>query len=200
MTTTDDASPRPALPEQLARAAVQKAITDALTDAQKAHRDTVFEAMLAAKKATASKSFNVEVDGEVVATATITDPKPKFVVQTVQSEAYDEFLDYMQEHYPTEVETVVQVRPAFLKTFLEKDLDVQAGEVFDTNTGEPVPGVKHVPAGDPTSWSLRFKKGEESKEQVLRSALAPEALAMLGLTPELELPTAEAEVELEKAS
>lgn len=192
MTTTVEAPPpRPHLPTMLAQAAVQKSITEALKKAADKHRDATFAAMLAAQEETDSKSFNVKVDGELVATATITEPQEKFVVQSVNTEAYDAFLDYMQETYPTEVETIVQVRPNFLKTFLEKQLIVtDAGEVFDTESGEVVPGVKHIPPADPTSWSLRFKNGEESKAHVLRTSLAPEALALLGLAPELEAPGA----------
>jgi hypothetical protein len=171
---------------------VQKAITDALIAAQKTHRDDTFADMLAAQTLTDAKSFNVKVDGEVVATATITEPKDKRIVSG-RSDHAEAFLDWVQENYPTEVETIVQVRENWLKSFLEtlevnlpeptEDNPEPDPELFDPNTGEAVPGTKLIPAAEPTTWSLRFKKGEESKAQILASSLPPDALVMLGITP-----------------
>jgi hypothetical protein len=184
MTTDTDAPPRPSLPEQLERAAIQAAILDALKKATDGHRDMVFADMMAAKQALDVKSFDVKLDGDVVATATIKEPSDRRIIQTVDTEAYEAYLDFMQEHYPSEVETIVQVRPNFEKQFLES-LTAVGEELFDPNTGLTVPGTKNIPAGDATSWTLTFKRATKDKasgkERVLAAALPPEAQALLGL-------------------
>lgn len=187
MTADTDASPRPSLPDQLERAAIQAAILDALKAAQSGHRQDVFADMLSAKAALGVKSFDVKLDGDVVATATIKEPTDRRIVQTSDTEAYEAFIDYVQEHYPSEVETIVQVRPAFQESFLDglEPGGVDNAELFDPKTGVAVPGTKNLPAGEPNSWSLVFKratKGKASgKERVLAAALPPEAMALLGI-------------------
>lgn len=58
------------------------------------------------------------------------------------------FLSWVREHYPSEVETVVRVRPAFAKAFTERCVIV-AGEVVDRETGEVVPFASITAEGDP---------------------------------------------------
>lgn len=104
--------------------------------------------------------------------ATLTDPKVKPDVADSQA-----FLAWVTKHYPGEVETVTQVRPAFTaKLFAEARVnsdDLAAGqtaELIHAGTGEFIPGLRAVrPDGN-----LQVRLTPEAKAR---------ARAALGLAP-----------------
>ena len=63
-------------------------------------------------------------------------------------------LAYVKDSHPTEVETTVRVRPAFVTALLDRviwNTDLQ--EFIDTATGEAVPGIAWSQPGDPyVTW------------------------------------------------
>lgn len=149
--------------DMLSRFASIDAFEKALGDFVKRERQTVFAAMAAKQDEDGTKSFNVMLDGEVAATATITDPQPRVVVKDEEA-----FTDWVMDHYPTEVETVPTVRPAFQKRFLDKLIDHDENGVFVKESGEEVPGLKHVPAGQATTFSTRWKSQDKKADMLDR--------------------------------
>lgn len=63
------------------------------------------------------------------------------------------FLDWVKDRYPTEVETIVRVRPAFLNLLLPSL--VERGDPPCTEEGEVIPGLTYNPGGSFSSLSIR---------------------------------------------
>jgi len=72
------------------------------------------------------------------------------------------FLAWVKENRPDEI--VEEVRPSYRKSVLEDRLVVLKGEVFDKETGEPVPWAELGPAGAPYPTWTSTAKQRESKE------------------------------------
>lgn len=113
---------------------------------------------------TGTKQIVVKADdGEEIATWSVTGTAAKDEITVTDEQAFE---DWVLRNHPTEVETVVQVRPAF-KDQLLKDLEHADGVFFSKATGEPVeiPGVefKHTPAGEPTGVKITWKPGTKAK-------------------------------------
>lgn len=87
-------------------------------------------------------------------------------------------LAWCKEHYPTEVHTVEQVRPAFVEKLKSASADV--GEGVDPATGNPLPFIK-VSTGDPYTTV----KLEKDAVDLIRQAWTSGAI---DLRPVLELP------------
>jgi hypothetical protein len=83
----------------------------------------------------------VKLDGELVGTVTLAEGRSTAKVTDPR-----ELLAWVKEHYPTEVVTVEQIRPAFLAKLLDVAKDAGFGVVPET--GDVVPGID-VGAGDP---------------------------------------------------
>lgn len=84
---------------------------------------------------------------------------------TVTDEA--KLIAWMREHYPTEVETVTVVRPAFLEKLRQSCRDACAPVAPDGETD--VPGITVTPASGP--GTPRVKPTDEGRERA-RSAVA----------------------------
>lgn len=170
----------PTLSDLAALVAAAKVMGDAVKERETAVRDRVLTNLLALNAEHGVKSIEVKIPGAgKVATLTLTEPSDKAIVADDKA-----FTAWIEENYPTEVEYVVQVRPAFAKTFLEKMVTIpdDGTEVLlaDTETGEvqTVPGLIVRRAGAPTSMSLRFEStGRAAVAQALDGTLAKALLA-----------------------
>jgi hypothetical protein len=70
----------------------------------------------------------------------------------------DALLTWVAEHYPSEVETIRRVRPAF-QPVLATWLVVAGGDVVNTVTGETIDFAYVIPAGEPyVSWPSSAKQ------------------------------------------
>ena len=78
------------------------------------------------------------------------------------------FTAWVAEHYPTEVETVTQVRPAFAGVLLSRAA-LDEGEVVEAREdgNRPLPGVRFVPGGEPKPVSLTVAKAAKEGLRVL---------------------------------
>jgi hypothetical protein len=64
-------------------------------------------------------------------------------------------LKWCQERYPSEVETLAQVRPAFLAALLQRSRGDAGGPVVDMATGELVPGLAVRAGGVAKALTIR---------------------------------------------
>jgi hypothetical protein len=165
------------LKDDAATVAVLKALRDTVDVQYQAARLRVLEGLRTARAELGLKSTRVTLpDGTLVGTITLVDPSPAVVV-----EDDDAFTAWVAEHYPTEVQTRVEVRASWKKEFLAR-LDASSDLVGDPRTGEVISGLKSVP-GDPRSFSLRLVPGgtEEVTAAWRRGVLdVPEMLAVDG--------------------
>lgn len=82
---------------------------------------------------------------------TVTLPVSK---ETAYVAAPQAFIEWCMQRYPSEVETVVQLRPAFQAALLQR-LHLEGDSAVDPATGEEVPGLAVRPGGTPKSLSIR---------------------------------------------
>jgi hypothetical protein len=123
------------------------------------------EALAAAAK-TAAADHRAELNAEAAAEfeqegtaptwrlsdlGTITLPVSK---ETAYVAAPQAFVDWCMLRYPSEVETIAQVRPAFQAALFAR-LHLEGESAVDTATGEEVPGLAVRPGGIPKSLSIR---------------------------------------------
>lgn len=166
----------------------------AMTDYVKKHRrPEMFDALMEAFRE-GHKTSNVRMDGETVATATVTEPQGKVTVTDTEA-----FTAWVETHFPTETTPVfkVEVNSAFQKQLLESYTEPadkkKEGEVYVKETsktadvvGQSVPGLTYTPPGDPTSFSLRWKNKEAkaaAMEKVME-AVAPHLAPILASSPD----------------
>lgn len=149
------------LRDDATRVAVLKALRDTVDAEYEAARLRVLAGLRAARAELGLKSMRVTLpDDTAVATITLVDPKPAVVVVDERA-----FTTWVAEHYPTEVETRVQVRSSWQRRFVS-GLDASSGPV-DPRTGEVVPGLAALPAPEPRSFSLRPLPG--GTEEITRA-------------------------------
>jgi len=76
--------------------------------------------------------------------------------------AFDDaaLLAWVQENHPTEVETIVRVRPSFEKVLRDRFVIVKGDTVVDTQTGEVVEFATVTAGGDPY---ITFPSSKEQK-------------------------------------
>jgi hypothetical protein len=149
------------------------ALKDAVNDALAAARARNQIAMNTQYKANKSDRKVVTLNGTKLATATLTIPADTC---TVASSGELDYLEWVRDNHPGEIELVpakVRVREAFRKNHLktlrivrEEIKDPETGDTVrvdlkavDPETGEVVPGVVVLPAGEPTSFRLSFADG-----------------------------------------
>ncbi len=82
---------------------------------------------------------------------TITLPVSKETAYVADPQA---FVDWCTLRYPSEVETIAQLRPAFQAALLAR-LHLEGSSAVDTATGEEVPGLAVRPGGVPKSLTIR---------------------------------------------
>lgn len=87
------------------------------------------------------------------------------------------FVEWCTLRYPSEVETIAQLRPAFQAALLAR-LHLEGSSAVDPATGEEVPGLAVRPGGIPKSLSIRPSAEAavvfaEAGRQMLEGLLAP---------------------------
>ncbi|MFB6630054.1 hypothetical protein ACFCWY_09170 [Streptomyces sp. NPDC056362] len=125
----------------------------------------------------------VEIDGQEVGRYTVNTSKAKFAVTD-----QDAFLAFAEER--DEVDYVTVPKKSFVNALLKRARrDPETGIVFDSGTGEPLPGVSFVPGGEATgnvTWTWTTFQGEQvGKEVVYAAGRNGRLKALLGEMPEL---------------
>lgn len=149
-----------------------------------ATRDPLVEDYLATKKPT----LVVEIDGEDVGHYTVNLTKDRFEVDNeAEFDAYAEAKG--------EIEIVIRRRPPFEDAVLaHAQRDPETDTIFDSRSGEVIPGLKYLPGGKPTgtvTWTWKKFKGRAIGKAVLLAAYKRGRLdELLRKTPEL-LPKAQ---------
>jgi hypothetical protein len=138
------------LKDEAATLFVLKTLRDTIDAEYRAARRRVLDQLCAARDELGLKSTSVTLpDGMPVATITLVDPVPGVVVADETA-----FAGWTARHYPGEVQTRIRVRESWQRAFLS-ELDPTGDPVADPRTGEPVAGVRAVPASVPRSFALR---------------------------------------------
>lgn len=153
-TTVPEASQAPTIAQRTERLAKMTAFQTALKTQIDLERAATEAAMLDEFYGdSGSKSFNARVNGETVAQFTLKETK-----DAVRVTDEDALLDWVFENAPSEVETITQVRPAFLAALLKRvQGDADTG-VFDPETGAEVPGLTYTPGGEVSGFGTSWKK------------------------------------------
>lgn len=170
------------------RAAVMKAISDALKAEVDAGRGELMAELLDLYDATGAKSLDVKVGDVKVASIPLSIPKAGIAVK--DQAAFTAFVD---SNYPQAVivpPTSKQVAAAWQEAYL-KECVIDGGEVIDPNTGEVVPGLEHKEAGRPKTFSIRFEKtGREAIAAAWQDGRLGELMPGIAPTAPLVLPEA----------
>lgn len=149
-----------------------------------APRDPLVEDYLATKK----PELVVEIDGEKVGHYKVNVTKDRFEVE--DDAAFDAYAEEKGE-----IEIVIVRRQSFETAVLaHAQRDPETGTIFDSRSGELIPGLKFVPGGKPTgtvTWTWNKYKGQPIGKGVLLAAYKRGRLdEYLKETPEL-LPKAQ---------
>jgi hypothetical protein len=150
------------LKEDATTVAVLKALRDIIDAEYEAARQRIFVGLCEARDKVGLKSIRVTLpDDTLVATVTLVDPKPAVVLADEGA-----FLAWVGEHYPSEIETLVRVRPAWQREFIS-GLDASSDPVVDPHTGETTKGLEARPASEPRSFALRSLPG--GTQEIIRA-------------------------------
>lgn len=174
--TTENTPDRP-LPEETGEFGKLLLLEAAVKSYVAERRKALFARMRDEQQRTGGKAFSHNYATKAGVTFTVRDADDKIIVKDP-----DALLAWVEDNAPSEIETVFQVRPAFQESLLKRVKGTDTG-VFDPETGGEVPGLKYVPAGDPTSFNTAWKgDGKEVAFQEVLSALAGTgAGALLGI-------------------
>ena len=136
--------------------AALKAIRDLVDGQDKALRADATAAYIEAYTTDGIKSLDVRWEGEKVATATLSIPKP--VPASVGDRAA--FTRWVKANHPEAVEEVVtlEVDPRFEAALLDT-VQFREGQTFDCETGELVSGIRPPHTPEPKSYSIKFADG-----------------------------------------
>lgn len=185
--TTPDNNPAPTLAELSSRFGSIQAFETEFKKWVNEQRADLYKQMLAAREATggAMKSVQGKYGDGLEVTYSLKGSSEKFAVDDE-----DKLIEWVEEHFPSEIKTTTHVRPAFLTQLLEKMLDGVDGEAFVKDTtaaqqakvvGEQVPGVKHTPANDdPTGFNTSWKGGNKAKAAALAALASAPVGELLG--------------------
>ncbi|MFD9190436.1 hypothetical protein ACFWCA_19660 [Streptomyces phaeochromogenes] len=127
----------------------------------------------------------VQIDGRPVGRYKVALTQPRFVIDPDNSAAFDEYAEQLGE-----VDVIVTPKPSFVTAMCKRaELDPETGDVFDSETGEIIPGLKFLPGGEPTgvvsfTWET-FKKRPVGKEALLAAHQRGDLNHLLRETPEL---------------
>ena len=161
------------LPQQLSVLAILETRSKVEVAGLKSARPGLLAEMVADFKETGSKTRVLKADGKRLGTATLNEVGDKASVSNK-----DAYRDWVEEHYPTEVEYVAVVKEAFAKKHVDpkrlervEDPD-NPGEflVFDKILGIPVDGVTISPGADKDPESFTIRMTAEEKELALAIA------------------------------
>jgi hypothetical protein len=154
------------LKDDAARAAVLKALLDAVTAEYKAVNARVSARLLEEKQRTGTKQIAAEIDGTPVASIAWITPE---ATPSVADPAA--FAAWVAKHHPHQVERefVTTVRPAFAKAILAEVEAAGRPQWCDKETGElhDVPGIKFIGKAAHARLSFRKSGGREvGREQI----------------------------------
>ena len=157
------------LREQNLTFAFLKAVADAVEAELRRMRDDHTATLVEEWREEGSKSWNVRLPGgPKVATITLSEPK---ATSTVVDEVA--FLEWCEANRSDAVETATtpaipaveavparsyrRVAPKAQTALLAGFKPIPSGDLVDPDTGSLVDGVKHAPAGEPKSFSVRYE-------------------------------------------
>lgn len=126
------------LQDAAARVAILTALRDAIADELTGAKDELAAGLGALHKEFGTDRVSAQIpDGAKVGTITWISPGTRF---RVKDEAA--FAEWVLANHPTEVRTVLQVRPVWQTVYLKDGLVAQGADAVDRETGEVVPGVE----------------------------------------------------------
>ncbi|MFE7072539.1 hypothetical protein ACFU96_20910 [Streptomyces sp. NPDC057620] len=109
----------------------------------------------------------VQIDGKPVGSYKVALTQPRFVIDPDNSAAFNEYAEERRE-----VDIIVTPKPSFVAAMCERaELDPETGDIFDSETGEIIPGLKFLQGGEPTgnvsfTWAT-YKKRPVGKQALL---------------------------------
>lgn len=150
-------------------------VASAIADIVKNERAAAFETLRKQYDETGATNAVIRLpDGTKIASLTLTIPEPR-----VESTDEAALIAWVEEHYPTEVEYVAQIRPAFLTALMGRIETGDDGSVFDPALdGLLVDGLQLKDAAEPSSFSTRWTKKDESLAK-LQALLGRDEIAAL---------------------
>lgn len=174
--TTDDTAPaasEEAIKDQAYRNALVTALAGAFSDYSKEMRAGLDARMLHEFNEHGHPSVVVhDPAGEKLVTFVVNQPTGSSGFRVTDDEA---LLEFCEMNHATEVETIVQIKPAFQAALLKRLVQLDDGTVVDQTTGLTVPGVEYkvTPPGPATSVTTKWAhtKDSKSKKQALQLAL-----------------------------
>lgn len=185
--STETAAPEPTLDDLAAEYGTVLAFEAKFKEWSRGRRADLYQRMLAAREQTggAMRSIAHKYGGnDKQVTFSLKGSDEKF---TITDE--DAFKEWVEANFPGEIETVIQVRPAFQKQMLDKLLVESDGVVYvkggvsttEKVAGEEVPGVTHTPASDdPTGFNTSWKGGDAAKDAALSTLGFPVIRELVG--------------------
>ncbi|MFD9394961.1 hypothetical protein ACFWBB_30810 [Streptomyces sp. NPDC060000] len=171
----------------LRKLAVIGAVARAMVEHQKAkiqpREDAPREALTKAFETSKQPTLVVDIDGEEVGKYTVGVTKDTF--QIGDPAAFEKFAEQNGE-----LDIVIAPKPSFVKAMLARARrNPETGAIFDSQTGEEIPGVTFVPGGKPNGsvrWTWKTFRGQDTGKDVLMAALRSGRLYEdLKETPEL---------------
>ncbi|MEU2968972.1 hypothetical protein ABZ687_28845 [Streptomyces ardesiacus] len=186
-TQTDQPKPLP-LPTLGLIGALARAMEEHQKDVIKPRKDAPKEPLVDAFDKEQRSDLVIKVGGEEVGHYKVATTNDRFEI--VDQDAFDEYAEKKDE-----VDIVVTAKPAFVAASLKHAVkNPETGTIFDSRTGEEIPGVQFVPGGQPTgniTWTWKKFKGQPIGKAVLLAAYRRGELNdLLRETPEL-LPAAQ---------
>ncbi|MGP4048274.1 hypothetical protein [Streptomyces sp. 2A115] len=168
--------------------ALARAMEDHQREVIKPRKDAPRDPLIQGFEATKQPSLVVEIDGEEVGHYKVNLTKDRFEIE--DQAKFDEYAEDKGE-----IDIVITAKPAFVDAVLAyAHRNPETGTIFDSRTGEEIPGIKYVPGGKPTgtvTWTWKKFKGQPIGKGVLLAAYKRGRLnELLRETPEL-LPKAQ---------
>lgn len=158
--------------EDLLKTVVMGAMSSVVKDVNEGQRKTALDALLTQYRETGNKSYSVSLpSGDKVATVTLSESKPETAIEDTAA-----FQAWCETHRPDLIETIEHdAVPAWSQVIevpaseawterrvspsaaahVVKDYKL-AGDMFITDTGEPVDGVVHRPAPEPSRFTITY--------------------------------------------
>ncbi|RLP57280.1 hypothetical protein D9R06_09880 [Kocuria marina subsp. indica] len=164
--------PAPSKRASLEAFAAVKTLADILNDEVKNRRAAITRMLADEYKAEGTTKRAVKLpDGTTVAHVILNEPSPKTatadaaaLIEWASTHA-PELLDTV-EHPAQEAWTETVVKPDALAALVESAVATEDGAVV-TAEGEIIPGVKHTPAPEPSSFSVRYATGGDKRADPL---------------------------------
>jgi hypothetical protein len=163
--------------------ALARAMEDHQREVIKPKKDAPRDPLIEDFQATKKPTLVVEIDGEEVGHYKVNLTRDRFEIG--DSAAFEKFAEEKNE-----LDIVIVPKPAFVDAVLaHAQRDPETGEIFDSRTGEVIPGLEYVPGGKPTgtvTWTWKtFKKQPIGRGVLLAAYRRGRLNELLRKTPEL---------------